>query len=457
MKHKPFPLHIIFTICLYAIGCSVLVFFFYRDDRYGELFGQVERLIPLNPDSAYVLLGEIKDLDDLSLREKARYCLLLTKAQDEAGVRHTSDAWIAIATDYYSTTRGRYYPPEAWFYRGKVYEDMGQPSQALECYLKALEYETGNWDYDFWARLYNQLGLLYAGQELYGKATSYLRKANGKYRILNDTIRQERMLAAIGEYEALRDSIESISAKESIYEITSRHDAKPLREDLSIKVRILEEHGRERYIYTLFIGLVLLTCLLIYRRWVHVKENARVREEVLRHSLARQRQRAKEQEEANERQIALLEERIARLKTEKDQELMIVSLQLEKQRLEICNESIQNEESKHLLRVAILRKSEVYEKFHDRYSGKIISGDWALLEELINNAYNDFTHRLKKLYPAISDTELKACMLTKIGVPANQITRVLKYNSSVLRPRLFRKIFNKDGSTEAFVDFIMGF
>lgn len=57
---------------------------------------------------------------------------------------------------------------------------------------------------------------------------------------------------------------------------------------------------------------------------------------------------------------------------------MLVSLQLEKQRLEICNESILNKESKHLLSVAILRKSEVYEKFHDRDAGKIISEDWEL-------------------------------------------------------------------------------
>lgn len=154
---------------------------------------------------------------------------------------------------------------------------------------------------------------------------------------------------------------------------------------------------------------------------------------------------------------SFLEKRITKIKEEKDQELMLVSLQLEKQRLEICNESILNKESKHLLSVAILRKSEVYEKFHDRDAGKIISEDWELLEVLLNKAYDDFTLRLKKLYPVISDTELKACMLTKIGVPANQITRVLKYNSSVLRPRLFRKIFKKEGSTEAFVEFISNF
>ena len=54
-------------------------------------------------------------------------------------------------------------------------------------------------------------------------------------------------------------------------------------------------------------------------------------------------------------------------------------------------------------------------------NGKIVSEDWELLEVLLNKAYDDFTLRLKKLYPVISDTELKVCMLTKIGVPANQI------------------------------------
>ena len=91
----------------------------------------------------------------------------------------------------------------------------------------------------------------------------------------------------------------------------------------------------------------------------------------------------REEKEGNERQIALLEKRITKIKEEKDQELMLVSLQLEKQRLEICNESIHNKESKHLLSVAILRKSEVYEKFHDRDAGKIISEDWELLEVLL--------------------------------------------------------------------------
>ena len=432
---RHFSIGIKFTILLFTIVILVLVLFSYRSDKHGNLFWQVEKLIPHHPDSALVLLDKVRDINGLSLREKARYCLLWTESRDEAGLRHTSDSIISIATDYYRTTRGCYWPPKAWFYRGKVYEDMDQPSLALECYLRALEYEGENWDYEFWGRLYNQMGMLYAEQELYGKAMSFLRKASAQYQLLNDAAGQDRILTEVKKYEMLRDSIGSLSARESIYQITSRYDVRPIREDLSKKELMLLQRGQERYLYAFIIGIILFICFLLYRRWRNTQENALRREEALRRSIASQQQRMREEKEENERQITLLEKRITKIKEEKDQELMLVSLQLEKQR----------------------RKSEVYEKFHDRDAGKIISEDWELLEVLLNKAYDDFTLRLKKLYPVISDTELKACMLTKIGVPANQITRVLKYNSSVLRPRLFRKIFKKEGSTEAFVEFISNF
>lgn len=170
---RHFSIGIKFTILLFTIVILVLVLFSYRSDKHGNLFWQVEKLIPHHPDSALVLLEKVRDINGLSLREKARYCLLWTESRDEAGLRHTSDSIISIATDYYRTTRGCYWPPKAWFYRGKVYEDMDQPSLALECYLRALEYEGENWDYEFWGRLYNQMGMLYAEQELYGKAMSF--------------------------------------------------------------------------------------------------------------------------------------------------------------------------------------------------------------------------------------------------------------------------------------------
>ena len=76
---------------------------------------------------------------------------------------------------------------------------MDQPSLALECYLRALEYEGENWDYEFWGRLYNQMGMLYAEQELYGKAMSFLRKASAQYQLLNDAAGQDRIKTDRGQ------------------------------------------------------------------------------------------------------------------------------------------------------------------------------------------------------------------------------------------------------------------
>lgn len=302
---RHFSIGIKFTILLFTIAILVLVLFSYRSDKHGNLFWQVEKLIPHHPDSALVLLEKVTDVNGLSLREKARYCLLWTESRDEAGLRHTSDSIISIATDYYRTTRGCYWPPKAWFYRGKVYEDMDQPSLALECYLRALEYEGGNWDYEFWGRLYNQIGRLYAEQELYGKAMSFLRKASAQYQLLNDTAGQGRILEEVKKYEALRDSIGSLSARESIYQITSRYDVRPVREDLYRKELMLSQRGQERYLYAFIIGIILFICFLLYRRWRNTQENALRREEALRRSIASQQQRMREEKEENERQITL--------------------------------------------------------------------------------------------------------------------------------------------------------
>lgn len=137
MRSRPFSVSVLLTILLYTVLVLALVFFSDRSDKHGALFDRSERLIRQHPDSAFELLRNVKHVDGFSLREKARYCLLLTKARDEAGIRHTGDSIITVATDFYSGTSGQYRTPEAWFYRGKVYEDMDLPSRALECYLKA--------------------------------------------------------------------------------------------------------------------------------------------------------------------------------------------------------------------------------------------------------------------------------------------------------------------------------
>lgn len=71
-----------------------------------------------------------------------------------------------------------------------------------------------------------------------------LRKASAQYQLLNDTAGQGRILEEVKKYEALRDSIGSLSARESIYQITSRYDVRPVREDLYRKELMLSQRDR---------------------------------------------------------------------------------------------------------------------------------------------------------------------------------------------------------------------
>lgn len=76
-----FSIGIKFTILLFTIVILVLVLFSYRSDKHGNLFWQVEKLIPHHPDSALVLLEKVRDINGLSASRESP----LLSVMDEHG------------------------------------------------------------------------------------------------------------------------------------------------------------------------------------------------------------------------------------------------------------------------------------------------------------------------------------------------------------------------------------
>lgn len=62
---------------------------------------------------------------------------------------------------------------KAWYYRGRVVDDLKDAPRAQDYYLKALQNEMEITDYAFLGRLYNSIGMLYTYQEVYEKAVFY--------------------------------------------------------------------------------------------------------------------------------------------------------------------------------------------------------------------------------------------------------------------------------------------
>ena len=121
-------IHIILISCD-GIGHPIIDFWKVENP---SIFQKVERLMPQHPDSALMLLEQIENKENLSRKDKAHYYLLLTEAEDKTRAKHASDSLITIATDYYENTDDSKRKAKAWYYRGRVNQDLNLPLKAQE-------------------------------------------------------------------------------------------------------------------------------------------------------------------------------------------------------------------------------------------------------------------------------------------------------------------------------------
>ena len=161
-------------------------------------FRKVENLMPQHPDSALMLLEQIENKENLSRKDKAHYSLLLTEAEDKTYVTHTTDSLISIAADYYEKTDDLGRKAKAWYYKGRINQDLGHPLKAQEYYLKALRDEEKIEDHALLGRIHNHIGMLYAYQKVYEKALPFQKKAVENFHLINDSTGQVFALRDLG-------------------------------------------------------------------------------------------------------------------------------------------------------------------------------------------------------------------------------------------------------------------
>ena len=77
---------------------------------------EVEKIIEEQPDSALSILNKIENINQLSEKDHATYCLLLTQAQDLNYITHTSDSLIKIAATYFEKSNDKQHSMLAYYY-----------------------------------------------------------------------------------------------------------------------------------------------------------------------------------------------------------------------------------------------------------------------------------------------------------------------------------------------------
>lgn len=174
----PKPLLIIILLPLYFLSCD--------SKPYPHVLQLADSLTNICPDSAIVLLEQFKDSASQESKEtQMHYQLLIIKAKDKAYITHTSDSLILEVLHYYEKKKDKKYLPEAYYYAGRVYRDLGDAPQALDYFFKAIKSAKDCTNYRLISRIYSQIGMLYLYQDTYDEALEVLRKAY-QYNILAD-------------------------------------------------------------------------------------------------------------------------------------------------------------------------------------------------------------------------------------------------------------------------------
>lgn len=126
-----------------------------------------------NPEGA---LQELECMDVRKLTDSDRHLhdFLTIKARDKAYVNHESDSLILDVIKYYSTRRSDPIYPEALYYGGRVYCDLGDYPTALKYYQEALDNPGHAPDTtDLKGRLSSQMGWLLQKLRLYKESVPY--------------------------------------------------------------------------------------------------------------------------------------------------------------------------------------------------------------------------------------------------------------------------------------------
>ena len=264
----------------------------------------------------------------------------------------------------------------------------------------------------------------------------------------------------------LNDSIRHMTQIETIAKINSLYNYQHIEE----KNARLELEKEKQEFWSLFV--ITISVCILASSGIIILQQKRKKEKLL----AKIEEKKKQDEQkyhssleaitGNLKKIAQLEDMLKEKNSENDQ-LQQKLAEVQKEKLKAQNEAIKQWNKEQKLRLVLFKNSEVYQELilaskdetfnmtPHKYPGK-----WATIQEHIDSIYPNFTERLCKLCPSLSERDLQVCHLTKLGMSPSDISRVLKQSRQAItntRKRIMQKLNDIAPETSNFDHFIEDF
>lgn len=344
-----------------------------------------------------------------------------------------------------------------------VYLEIGRLTeayQALQPPFLGTEDQDISTHYFIWANYFKRIGRLDSALANNRRGMSYCDIPIKK----TASLEHARMLAMLGrradaigyyeKYAAYTDSVDSINRRE-----TSDLLAQVERNlDIEHQNTVLaESRARLTVLLSVAVFVVAVTVFFLVRYYVNMRRRVRRQQARIGDYLRRHRE-SEELRRRNEARIAELESELSS-SNERLTSVRRSLMRTEAAMLAGQNEQMRFRERHRELLVADLSETEVYRLYHDGVSVPSPS-DYHRLEEALNHAYDNFTVRLRDLYPAVTENELWICCMVKAGLSPKEICRISAYqfNSlSMAKTRLYARIFHKKGGSKDLDLFIRDF
>ena len=204
IKFTSLSLLIALLICAVISSCS-------HNPQYPAVLETADSLSYVNPDSAVALLRSVEaEMTASTPAVHHLYDLLTIKAQDKADLPLTSDSMILDILQYYENGGDPNKLPEAYYYAGRVYSELGDAPQAIDYFQKAqttldaldlrkLPVPNAKRYEKLKGIILAQSGYLFLRQHLYSESEDCLRQAFVLDSVANDTVGMYMCLQDLGQ------------------------------------------------------------------------------------------------------------------------------------------------------------------------------------------------------------------------------------------------------------------
>ena len=346
---------------------------------------------------------------------------------------------------------------------GDLYREIGQYDKARSCLFESLRDSINRNMYP----IYSSLGHLYLKIDRLDSADYYLRKClnspniyvkEGVYEYLSILAEKQanykESLRFMRLCQQAQDSIQKITSSEEIRKMTSLYNYQKREQENHL---LRKENNRAklrnyRLIAAFSVLFVLITGLAY--RWKRQKDYTALQVQKIQWEKQDQYERSVRRIEENNRKLREMEHLLSQERDNKN-----ALLQVQKELLEVSNQRIQLCRTERDLMEAELKRSDIYQKFHQagEMGVRIEEEDWLALGKVLDQTYDDFTNRLRRLCVNISPVELRICYLIKISIKVTDMAKLLNRSKSSIsstRARLYKKITGEEGGANKLDDLL---